>query len=1438
MNNRGQFSIIAALLVAIVLIGTLIAVYAMIRYDSSQNQPPQSLTATDETNLAIQKALGFTVGYYGSMLQVTGNQTFAEVNATAYMKNALQYIESMNPSWGESISMTSLNLRTNWFSNPSISEGQLSVVYDLTNLGIYGINYTTSCSLGVQIFKSPNSNQVCLNVTQDSTEPLTSLGQQNFAFYSYNYTTSNWQLENPKLGFIVFTNGTYLINTPSGISSSAFMLQVTDSRGIMVEASSYNSYNLDFTYGSQSMTQSSPVVVQLLQNGTMQTFGTDLVNTTQALPIPPISVKSLNLCQTGSTTDIPFQVEDWASQYRIPLGLTSNYTIFSSSQMIVFEVTPSTSQLTLWWNGSDTATQSPSAYTDKYFTGDNPGAGTLSNGKMTLQFSYPNGGVFTITSTVKSATGTVTSTTSFMRINGATTNIGSGSPAYVIQNGVIRDIVQEEAEWSSNGGGPPNCKNVYAPMVITFPANSTYFTYQLRLIFINSTVSRSITDISPLQLTTSISPLQAFTENGTNPANEIPIVSGSNGYFNDSTGSAHHWSELVNANNNLQGTGLMQTTSANQQLYVFDSMTNPHAFTGALKVSSTTPVIELDPVTPGGPVSFTTAMDVTWYGAVATFNGANPIYASSGNSGLWSLVEQPPSVTITPQFSAAASITLSPSSGNTGTSVTASGGGFQSNSQITITFNGIKVKTVTATSYGAIPSGTTFTVPSSPFGSYAVTATDTSSNSASTIFTLTPLDHFAVTASGGGSIGTQTAGTAFSITITAENSTGYTVTSYTGTNTLTVSSGTISPTSTGAFTAGVWTGSVTLTTSGSGITIGTTGSSKSGTSNAFTVNPGAATHFVVSGFPNPTTAGVANSVTVTAYDAYGNVATGYAGTVKITSSDPKAVLPANAGLTNGVGTFSVTLETAGTQSITATDTVTSTITGSQTGITVSAGSLSKFVLSAPSSATAGTAFTLTVTAEDAYGNTVTTYSSSVPLSASSGSISPTSTGTSGWSNGVWSSGSVTLTAAGSITITANDGSGHTGTATLTVNPGALSKFAVNAPSTATAGTAFTLTVTAQDAYGNTVISYSSSVSLSASSGTISPTSTGTSGWSSGVWSSNSATLTAAGSITITANDGSGHTGTASVTVSAGALSKFAVGAPTSATAGTGFTLTVTAEDTYGNPIKTYDSSVTLSASAGTISPTSTGTSGWSNGVWSSSSVTLTTAGSITITASDGNGHTGTATLTVNAAAASKLVVSGFPSSVTAGSANSVTVTAEDQYGNTATSFSGTVTITSSDGKAVLPSPGKLTNGVGSFSVTLETAGTQSITASASGVTSGSQIGITVIPGVLYQFAFSTVGTSSRHGGYNVNTGTPYSVTITAEDQYGNTVTNFNGAETITGSGLGADSISSPSGGSITFTAGVWTGSITISGTSNENNAYLYISGYQNRDNSNTFNIVG
>ena len=107
-------------------------------------------------------------------------------------------------------------------------------------------------------------------------------------------------------------------------------------------------------------------------------------------------------------------------------------------------------------------------------------------------------------------------------------------------------------------------------------------------------------------------------------------------------------------------------------------------------------------------------------------------------------------------------------------------------------------------------------------------------NSATTQFTIKPanLDHFTFQPISSPKI----AGLPFRITITAQDSYGNTLTSYTGSNTLSDSTGTISPISTTAFQAGVWSGQVTLTSPGSSVTISTSGLSHTGISNPFVVN--------------------------------------------------------------------------------------------------------------------------------------------------------------------------------------------------------------------------------------------------------------------------------------------------------------------------------------------------------------------------------------------------------------------------------------------------------------------------------------------------------------------------------------------------------------------------------------------------------------------------
>src|SRR5205823_375522 len=164
--------------------------------------------------------------------------------------------------------------------------------------------------------------------------------------------------------------------------------------------------------------------------------------------------------------------------------------------------------------------------------------------------------------------------------------------------------------------------------------------------------------------------------------------------------------------------------------------------------------------------------------------------------------------------------------------------------------------------------------------------------------------------------------------------------------------------------------------------------------------------------------------TVTARDAFGNTATGYAGTVHFTSSDPQAVLPANytfAAADAGVHTLSATLKTTGTQSLTATDTVTSSVTGTQSGITVRPAAAASLTLNGfPSPTTAGVAGTFTVTAFDAFGNTAAGYAGTVQFASTDlAAVLPANYTFAAADNGVHTFGA-TLKTAGVQTVTAAD----------------------------------------------------------------------------------------------------------------------------------------------------------------------------------------------------------------------------------------------------------------------------------------------------------------------------------------------------------------------------------------------------------------------------------
>jgi hypothetical protein len=548
----------------------------------------------------------------------------------------------------------------------------------------------------------------------------------------------------------------------------------------------------------------------------------------------------------------------------------------------------------------------------------------------------------------------------------------------------------------------------------------------------------------------------------------------------------------------------------------------------------------------------------------------------------------------------------------------------------------------------------------------------------------------------------------------------------------------------------------------------------------------AADHLVLTAV-SPETAGSPFTVTVTAEDHFGNRASGpnvYTGTVKFASSDPNSmvVLPgpytftAGPGGDNGAHVFTMgfALDTAGTQTLTAQDKNTASIKGTST-VTVIAAAAAQMTMAAPGSTVAGNSFNVTLTLFDPFDNIATGYTGTVHFSSTDAQAGlPIDYKFAGTDKGVHTF-SVTLKTAGQQTLTATDtvNGSLTASKTITVTPAPMFQLLISAPAVTTAGNSFNILVTAADRYGNAEPSYAGTVHLSSSDGqAVLPGDFTFAAGDQGVHTVTGLVLKTAGLQTLTATDtvtASFH-GTATMSVVAAGANHLVLSAPATTTAGLNFTVTVTAEDQFGNVVTGFTSAVHFSTTdaQGTVTPSDYVFTTGDAGVHTFS-VMLATVGSQLVTVSDAaDGFSAQQTVVVSPAAASHFVLNTVPSTI-AGSTFSVTVTALDRFGNVATGYTGTVKLTSSDLRSTLP--GQFTFGIGDagvhvFTVILGTAGSQTITATdvASLSITGSAA-VTVIPGAGTQLSLAiTSGTA----------GTNFTLTVAVLDAFGNVATGYAG----------------------------------------------------------------
>lgn len=186
-------------------------------------------------------------------------------------------------------------------------------------------------------------------------------------------------------------------------------------------------------------------------------------------------------------------------------------------------------------------------------------------------------------------------------------------------------------------------------------------------------------------------------------------------------------------------------------------------------------------------------------------------------------------------------------------------------------------------------------------------------------------------------------------------------------------------------------------------------------SQSTTVDPASAIRLVLTGASSQS-AGVAQNLTITAKDSFGNTASGYSGDKSLTFSGaanaPNGTSPSvtdktgvarNFGVAtsinfvNGVATVSggangvLSLVKVETAVVSVTDGTISTSGGDRLTVTVSAGAAAKLILTGSGSQTAGASQNLTIAAQDSFGNPALTYSGDKTLSFSGAANAPSGT---------------------------------------------------------------------------------------------------------------------------------------------------------------------------------------------------------------------------------------------------------------------------------------------------------------------------------------------------------------------------------------------------------------------------------------------------------------
>lgn len=646
------------------------------------------------------------------------------------------------------------------------------------------------------------------------------------------------------------------------------------------------------------------------------------------------------------------------------------------------------------------------------------------------------------------------------------------------------------------------------------------------------------------------------------------------------------------------------------------------------------------------------------------------------------------------------------------------------------------------------------------------------------VVTSLAVDHFSFAV-----IPNQVAGRNFQVTILAKDVYNNTVTTYSGNGSLTYSAGTITPSATTDFANGSWVGTVRVTKSANNAFLTFSDGSHAGNSAPFNVSPD--TMASVSVAPSSATVPLQQSqqFTTHAYDSFSNeIMAGITYTWSINDDTLAALSPltgASTNMTTGTKSGTTYVNVQAAQGVIA-----------QTNsvlVNVSPAALDHFTFdSIASPQPSQELIAIKIRARDQYENVVDTFNSTVLLSDSSGSINPTQS--TNFSNGVWD-GFVRISSVYTLDkITATSGLASGSSNQFDVISNVLDHVVItpsNAAVTVNQSQAFS--AQGYDIFGNAIVGLSYSWSVVGAVGAVSP--------ASGVATTFTASpSTGQGIVRVSVAQGNiSKQADAPVAVRPGALDHFVFTPVPDVTAGEATYVTITAKDSYDNTITNFTNSVDLGDDLGGIVPTSTGP--LTAGTWTGQ-VSFQKSGINRIKVTYAATQTYSGPFTVSPDVLYAADINPNPITITAGKAQAVTGYGKDRFGNVIEDVSYTWSVPSVVGAATSLDTKEITI----TAATKVTHATVNLIVSSGSALASKSVDASVVADSLAQFTIAQINSPQIAG-------SPFQVTATATDRYGNTVTTFNQAAQLNDS-TGTISPTQTSG----FINGSWSGSVTITQT--------------------------